>query len=674
MPLNLVTDSWIPAVRDGERIALRPDQMAEERVVRPDWPRADLNLACLELLIGLLFLADPPRADADWRECYQKPDPARLRTMLEPFAPHFELTGKGPRFLQDLERFEQDVKMGESSRPDMLFIDSAGERTARKNADLMVKRGRYGRLSLPLAAMALYTLQSFAPSGGAGNRTSMRGGGPMVTLVQPLDPGAHPLWRLVWLNVPEGEPLSAQRAAEALPWLRPTRTSKNDEIVTPDMSHPAEAFFGMPRRLRLQIDADAVCGVVQKTHGTNYRGWHHPLSPYYRQKPGAELLPVHPKPGRVSYRNWPGLTFGPSAETHVVAASVHRHNTMSSPPPAAVLVGGWAMDNMAPRDFHLGAYPTFQLGENEALRVSSLVAAAHEAARELKKALRKAVNVDGSAASAFEETLFADTEAGFVAAVESVIAGDGGETEEGWRSHVRKAALKLFNGEALPALADRSLPRVEAIVAARRNLLLAFSKQKGMRGRLGVEAGQGNRRVGETRPRFPGMVCAGWWRQALAGDDGPARMARARLRRCATPAQALTVEAVHDLNGRLRAAGHRPGADRLALVAIGLAHVDESGDDRLAEAFGRRETRGGPRVLSELRFQALMHAADCTDLIAPLRRAMAGMRGTPVDVAALAADLYRWDEDTRTAWCFQYCGASDAAPARGDADFEEVEA
>lgn len=489
MPLNLITDSWLPAIRNGERLTLRPDQIAEEWVARPAWPRADLNLACLELLVGLLFLADPPRDDGDWHRRYEEPDPARLRAALEPFAPHFELTGEGPRFLQDLERFERDAKTGDGSPPDMLFIDSAGERTANKNADLMVRRERYGKLSLPVAAMALYTLQAFAPSGGAGNRTSMRGGGPMVTLMQPLDPDAHPLWRLIWLNVPAGEPLSAQRAAEALPWLRPTRTSKNDEVVTPDMSHPAEAFFGMPRRLRLQIDADAVCGVVQKTHGANYRGWFHPLSPYYRQKPGAELLPVHPKPGRVGYRNWRGVTFGPSGETRRVAEPVHRYHTMSSPPPAELLVGGWAMDNMTPRDFNLGVYPAFQLAEDAGLRVSSLVAAANEAARELRKALKKAARVDGSAASAFDETFFAETEGEFVAAVESIIAGDGQEVEEAWLPRLRKAALKLFDGCALPALADRDLPQIEAVVAARRGLLLAFSKQKGMRERLGLAAG-----------------------------------------------------------------------------------------------------------------------------------------------------------------------------------------
>ena len=75
----------------------------------------------------------------------------------------------------------------------------------------------------------------------------------MVTLVHPLDSEPYVLWRLVWSNVPEGEPTPGRSAQnEALPWLRAdSGCPSNDEIVTPDMSHPAEAFFGMPRRLRL---------------------------------------------------------------------------------------------------------------------------------------------------------------------------------------------------------------------------------------------------------------------------------------------------------------------------------------------------------------------------------------------------------------------------------------
>ena len=180
--------------------------------------------------------------------------------------------------------------------------------------------------------------------------------------------------------------------------------------------------------------------------------------------------------------------------------------------------------------------------------------------------------------------------------------------------------------------------------------------------------------MSETQSKSPGVVCAGWWRQTFGDDDGAARMVHARLRRCATPAEALTIEAVHDLNAHLRVAGYRPGADRLALVAIVLAHVAESGNRRLAEVFGQRESKDGPRALSELRFQTLIHTTDCIGLIAPLRRAMAIVRLTPVHVAALAADLYRWNENVRTGWCFQYYGASDAVPVQSETDLEEIEA
>ena len=450
MPLNLIKDPWIPAIRDNGSIRIRPDQIADPGVTRPNWPRADLNLACLELLIGLLFLADPPLDDGDWHERYDTPDPERLRAALEPFAPHFELTGAGPRFLQDRECFEAGTKKTEVNPPDMLFIDSAGQSTREKNADLMVKRSRYPVLPLPLAAMALYTLQAFAPSGGSGNRTSMRGGGPMVTLVQPLDSEPYVLWRLVWSNVPEGAPLSADRASEALPWLRATRTSPNDEIVTPDMSHPAEAFFGMPRRLRLLLQEETLTGVVQKKHGTNYAHWPHPLSPRYCKKPGEELLPVHPKPGKESYRNWLGLTFGQGNGTQVGAASVRRFHGLTNAPAAEVLAGGWAMSNMKPMDFDLHVYPTFRLGENAELRAGALVEAANSAWQELKKGLKKATGVKVQAFEPVREAFFASTESDFVDAMKAVAAGGGGEVEQDWLSTLRRAVLSLFDQQTVP--------------------------------------------------------------------------------------------------------------------------------------------------------------------------------------------------------------------------------
>ena len=493
MSLNLIVDPWIPAIRDGVPVTLRPDQIAGEGIARLGWPREDLNLACLELLVGLLFLADPPHDDGDWHERYDTPDPARLRAVFKPFAPHFELTGAGPRFLQDLECFENGAKEGEVKSPDMLFIDSAGKSTAAKNADLMVKRDRYTDLTLPLSAMALYTLQAFAPAGGAGNRTSMRGGGPMVTLVQPVNGGTHPLWRLVWANVPEGKPLSTHHAAEALPWLRCTRTSKNNEPVTPDMSHPAEAFFGMPRRLRLLFEGGVMTGVVQKRYGTKYVGWRHPLSPYYRQKPGAELLPVHPKPGKISYRNWLGLAFGQEGVTRSVAAAVHRFHTLSNAPPTELRVGGWAMDNMKPVDFDLHIYPTFRFDDMDdmtELRVGALVEAANRAAGALMLALKKAVAMKGQAAEAVRETFFSNTETRFIAAIKLVAVAGGRDIEEGWLNTLRRTAMALFDGYAVPALPDRTLDDILAVVTSRRDLLSAFENPTGIRNVLELSGGE----------------------------------------------------------------------------------------------------------------------------------------------------------------------------------------
>ena len=488
MPLNLVTDAWIPVIRHGSPITIRPHEIAVEGVERLNWPRDDLNLACLELLIGLVYLADPPRDDGDWHDRYGAPRADRLRGALECFGPHVELTGNGPRFLQDLEPFEARVKRSAVSPPDMLFVDSAGANTARNNRDLMVKRNRYASLPLPLAAMSLYTLQAFAPGGGAGNRTSMRGGGPLVTLVKPLDADTYSLWQTVWCNVPEGQPLAAEDAAQALPWLRPTRTSEKGQTVTPDMSHDAEAFFGMPRRLRLVFENDTATGVVQRRYGTHYARWVHPLSPYYCREAGGERLPVHSRPGKVSFRNCLGLAFGRADELRLVAQTVRRYHALVDAPDAELCVGGWAMSKMKPLDFSLHAYPTFRLDKPMEMRVGALVEVASFVSRMLYALLKKAVALQGSAADAVQETFFSDTEPEFLNAVRCVAEGRGPDVEDAWMKALGSTALAIFDRYALSALSSRSMCDIEAAVAARSTLLSILAKQAGVRERLCLPA------------------------------------------------------------------------------------------------------------------------------------------------------------------------------------------
>jgi CRISPR system Cascade subunit CasA len=76
--------------------------------------------------------------------------------------------------------------------------------------------------------------------------------------------------------------------------------------------------------------------VKQKTYGTNYQGWVHPLSPYYFTK--TEKLPKHPKPGTFGYRNWRGIVLqGKEADRAACLTRFLKHRGQEI---CRLLVGG----------------------------------------------------------------------------------------------------------------------------------------------------------------------------------------------------------------------------------------------------------------------------------------------------------------------------------------------
>lgn len=457
--LNLINDPWIPVIRAGSAEVIRPDQIAEADVERLDWQRADLNLACMELLIGLIYLAHPCTNRA------APPDAATLRNALARLAPAFNLLGDGPLFLQDMEALE-----GEPNPPDMLFIDSAGASTAKKNADLMVRRGRYEGLQLPVAAMALFAMQAFAPSGGAGNRTSMRGGGPMVTLVRPE---ANGLWPLIWANVPHGTPLPADDLHK-LPWMRETVSSKPEGVViVPEegsQSAPApQVFFGQPRRLRLVENGGVVTGVIQRPYGNNYQQWLHPLSPYYKDATG-QVLPVHPKPGVFGYRNWRGVLLTSDKGLKPQVLTTYLKDVKAAK--CSLIVAGWAMDNMKPQDFIWSEQPVFTLSEKTEFAATDMVEAAEAAGFALRVCVRD--GGDDNRALAALEGFYNATQGPFEALL-AKMAADGAVRHDAWLKSLRKAALSEFDAAVLPGLPDLAESKREAAIKARGKLLAAFS-------------------------------------------------------------------------------------------------------------------------------------------------------------------------------------------------------
>ncbi|NKC30220.1 type I-E CRISPR-associated protein Cse1/CasA [Falsiroseomonas selenitidurans] len=500
---NLLTSAWVPVLRrSGHRACIRPAELTEyldsDPVIALDWPRADFRIAGLEFLVGLFATAAAPAGHRAWRDgWYDPPPPAALDAAFAPFAHAFSLDGDGPRFLQDREDLVSDAEPIER-----LLIEAPGASTIRQNTDLLVRRGRVAGLGRASAAMALYTFQSWAPAGGAGNRTGLRGGGPMVTLVQP--PGRPSLWHQIWANVPDSpEPVEPEDHSRIFPWLAPTLTSESGRAVSPEANaHPLQCWWGMPRRIRLNfadLDAPAPCDLTgtpdsvrvtgwrQRPRGANYAGWGdiHPLTPSYQVKAGAEVLPLHPQPGGVGYRHWLGLVLCSPDSLRRPAPAVTRwrdvREGVAEGGAARILAAGYDMDNMKARAFvesemPLPAAPDADTRAALDVLATRLVLSANQVAGLLRSAVRFAlfsagasVKLDWELLSVTREKLWEGTEARFYALILARPPDASGQ----WLHHLRDVALHIFD-EAAPLLPENgsAAPRISR---ARRGLLFALA-------------------------------------------------------------------------------------------------------------------------------------------------------------------------------------------------------
>jgi CRISPR system Cascade subunit CasA len=418
--MNLLLDPWIPIRRrSGARECIAPWQVTDrwdsDPVARVASPRADFDGALAQFLVGLLQTTLMPEDGWAWSERLSKPPEADvLRAAFEATAPHFELFGDGPRFLQDLDL---DAETGKDEPIERMLIDSPGGSTLRLGIDHFVKGGRVEALCPGCAAAALLTLQVNAPSGGQGHRTGLRGGGPLTTLV--LHPGGD-LWRALWMNVlPGGEltPAAAGRDApeDTFPWLAPTRTSEGGRETTLADVHPLQMFWAMPRRIRLveptqdtvhgpcdlcEEEPGTVSHYLSKNLGVNYAGeWPHPLTPRYRDRSG-ELLPVHGSPQGVGHRNWLGLAVSTpdgSRQIAPVARAVYAdHRRAEAYRELRLWTFGYDMDNMKARAWTEGEMPVYPVAPEQAeslgRQVEHLILSEELAAAALRRAIRSALS------------------------------------------------------------------------------------------------------------------------------------------------------------------------------------------------------------------------------------------------------------------------------------------
>ena len=530
---NLIRDRWIPVQSENGTIdIIAPWEITRDHGNTPATiiitPRPDFDGSLVQFLIGLCQTVLPPEDDEDWREfLFNPPKPAELKAAFEPVADAFNLYGSGPRFMQEI-----GLKDGKTWPISGLLIDMPEVSKSSDNTDWFVKRGLIGALCPACTAMALFTLQTNAPSGGRGHMTSIRGGGPMTTLI--LGPT---LWQTVWANVIVRDSSGGPAVAEDVhrfPWMGSIRTSEGKDATTPKNAHPDQAYWGIPRRILLDEpkgDAQGICSLCgaetdwlaatyqAKPYGVKYAGWVHPLSPYYSKgRAGTELLPLHPQPGGITYQNWLGLVINDPKGNSVVARNVTqfaRHNRPGRVRKLFAPNGGkprlWAfgydMDNKKPRCYYQGTMPIISVdgdwqAEFEEL-AASMVRATEEMARNVQWCVQIATfddpaNVRGDL-SVISARFYQATEEDFYRLLDgAAVTCDSEEVaaiRRGWYKLLGKTADQLFDEYSQINEIDEIDAR--RAVNARRLLRNPFSKSnKKTRGYLGIPDPQKQKKRG----------------------------------------------------------------------------------------------------------------------------------------------------------------------------------
>ncbi len=526
MSYDLRLEPWIPWRRRSGAVTWGPlamvvDAYEGDPVVAIATPRPDFDGALQEFLIGVLSAALQPKDDRAWRSLWHAPPaPETLQAAIDALPPAFDLDGEGPRFFQDATA--ADFSDTEPAAIGQLLIETPGDQTIRLNKVLFIKRQRVERLGRPAAAMALLALQTYAPAGGQGHRTSLRGGGPLTTLVEPRTNGIsgdgsgnRPLWHKLWANVetraqwadraPRGAP---ETMAWAFPWLRPTRTSGkgSGSTTTPADTHPLEAYFGLPRRIRLEFGGPGRCDLTGKTdevaaiafrmrnYGAQYEAWRHPLSPYYRPKPEASWLPVHGQPGGVGWRDWMALALrspiGALREPAATIAEFHRRAVGLGLTTFRLHAFGYDMDNMKARGWTEAELPSFVVDDLQRVALlyqcaAALTDATGMAGTALVAAVKAALfqSPDEAAGdfSLIRNDLWEATEQGFYGTMADLASPDldleaavrtAADRKQAFAHGIADAALQAFDRRtpvagALPAVIRRR-------VTARHNLVMVL--------------------------------------------------------------------------------------------------------------------------------------------------------------------------------------------------------
>ncbi|MEN8264534.1 MAG: type I-E CRISPR-associated protein Cse1/CasA [Nitrospirota bacterium] len=514
--MNLIKDKWLPVVRaSGNEDLIAPWQIAEKSdpVLELKAPRPDFQGALYQFLIGLLQTCFAPDDQDEWIEYWEEmPDADKLNTSFMNIASAFELDiTNGPAFMQDF-----NLETVEEKAIAALLIESPGGKTLKDNLDHFIKRDTINNLCYSCAATALFTLQINAPSGGVGHRVSLRGGGPITTLVRPAQ--ASTLWQKLWLNVLDAEAFTesvSSSSSDVFPWVAQTRTSERKGSETrPADVHKLQIFWSMPRRVRLRFDTEIkgdcdMCRAKNKqlvtkystqNYGVNYEGeWIHTLTPYrFDSKKEKPPISLKGQRGGLGYQHWLGLVMNDPAKGNLAAKVVRnyledRARDISESYLPVLWAFGYDMDNMKARCWYDHTLPLFKLDKDQQNNMTGWVSELIESARDTAEALRSQVKAawfrrpkdSKGDMSVVSSSFWRQSENMFYKLLERLSQLPETQRQvptelyDQWVKSVRSLAYRLFDEWALESPADDL--DMKRVTAARRELKKQINTSKTMK-------------------------------------------------------------------------------------------------------------------------------------------------------------------------------------------------
>lgn len=387
--MNLLYDVWLPVVRKntvGEKVETVSiwqilDDYKKNPIIDIVAPRFDFRNALYQLLIGIIQVSAAPDNDKEWYNLYYNPYPKNsFKHLILKYRDCFEIDSEKAAFMQDFD-LPTDAK---EENLDNLFINiPANEHFLHQNESF--EKALPKSLNPYWAAVTLYTLQTFAPSGGRGHRVSLRGGGPLTTLLIPNKEDST-LWNKLWLNIINKKDIKdltgnryKRKESDIFPWMKETKNSEDGSTLTPNECHPYHMYFGMPRRIRLLFDYSKeecyltgtknrkmVYGYLAKHSGNNYAGeWLHPLTPYgvNLKNPNDNAYSRKPKKGGLTYRYWIAITRKTSGTIPAFVVQISQLNLIRRElirdEGATLWVAGYIMNNMKAENWYETIMPIY---------------------------------------------------------------------------------------------------------------------------------------------------------------------------------------------------------------------------------------------------------------------------------------------------------------------------